>query len=103
MEVIVRRRWNGRDSASVPIGAISDLHWSKISGGVQVRAQRPFLHGYIRCDDIIDGELAHSCRHGPPPHSIKICIVKKDNIPAVMARLISIAGPCPKNSTKKKA
>jgi hypothetical protein len=27
----------------------------------------------------IDGEIGHSCRHGPPPHRIKVCMTKKDN------------------------
>ena len=28
---------------------------------------------------MIVGAVAHSCRHGPPPHRIKICITKIDN------------------------
>jgi hypothetical protein len=32
------------------------------------------------CDGMIDGELAHPCRHGgPPPHEIKVCVTKKGN------------------------
>jgi hypothetical protein len=34
---------------------------------------------YVMCDGMIDGELAHSCSHGPPPHDIKVCLLKKDN------------------------
>ena len=37
------------------------------------------MHGYVLCDRMIDGELGHSCRHGPAPHRIKICITKKGN------------------------
>lgn len=27
----------------------------------------------------VEGEVSHSCLHGPPPHSIKICITAVDN------------------------
>jgi hypothetical protein len=41
--------------------------------------QPHYLHGYVWCDGMIAGELAHSCRHGPGPHRIKVCITKIDN------------------------
>jgi len=31
------------------------------------------------CDGMIAGELSHTCRHGPPPHRVKVCITKKGN------------------------
>jgi hypothetical protein len=49
------------------------------SGGVNAPAPRAFLHGYIFCTSITEGEVAHRCRHGQSPHQIKICMVKKDN------------------------
>jgi hypothetical protein len=49
------------------------------------------------CDAMQEGTLSHSCRHGPPPHSIKVCIVKKDNAPRTFAKLVAQAGgPLPK-------
>jgi hypothetical protein len=36
---------------------------------------------------MIEGEIAHSCEHGEGPHRIKVCIVQKDNTPAVFRRL----------------
>ena len=52
---------------------------SDISGGVQHRANRHYLHAYVMCDGMIARELAHRCEHGPPPHRIKVCITKKGN------------------------
>jgi hypothetical protein len=33
----------------------------------------------VWCDSFTSGEVEHSCVHGPPPHRIKVCIVKKSN------------------------
>ena len=43
----------------------------------------------------MEGEIAHSCEHGPPPHSIKVVILKKDNRPEIFEKLLSVAGPRP--------
>jgi hypothetical protein len=86
--VTVRRQWNSPESASVASNSIENLHMSDVSGGVRARAPRAFLHGYVWCDQLIDGELAHSCRHGPGPHRIKVCVVKRDNSKAIYDYLI---------------
>jgi hypothetical protein len=49
---------------------------------------------------MVDGELAHSCRHGPPPHNILVCVLKKDN-PAIWASIEGLIGPRP--GTKRRA
>lgn len=77
--VWVRRQWNDCRIGKVLLDDISGLHWTDESGGVRARAPRPFLHGYIMCDRILEGEISHSCSHGYGPHEIKVCIVKKDN------------------------
>ena len=46
---------------------------------MQSRANRHYLHGYVWCDGMIAGELAHRCSHGPPPHRITVCVTKKGN------------------------
>jgi len=79
----VRRQWNDWRIATVKLRDFSGAHMSDQSGGVHRRSPRPFLHGYIWCDAIVEGELAHSCSHGRGPHRIKVCVVKKDNPPAV--------------------
>ena len=38
-----------------------------------------FLHGYVFCTGMVSGEISHSCRHGPPPHEVKVCITKSGN------------------------
>ena len=47
------------------------------------------------------GDIAHSCYHGPPPHSIKIVIVKKDNAPKIFKKIVEIAGPKPETYRAK--
>ena len=89
--ITIRRHWNDWHLANVRVTDIDGLHFSQTSGGVMRRSPRPFLFGYISCDAIVDGEIAHSCRHGQGPHWIKICIVKKDNAKAVYDRLAAMA------------
>jgi hypothetical protein len=85
--VTVRRQWNDWRHATVPISELDRLHLSDVSGGVAVRAPREFLHAYILCSAIVDGEIAHSCRHGRGPHYIKVCIVQRDNPKELYKRL----------------
>ena len=98
-KVRIRRQWDdGR------IGEVSedDLHhvaWDTISGGVNAPAPQPFLHGYVWCTDV-EGEIAHSCEHGPAPHWIKVCIVKKDNDSKIYQALADLAGPKPKREPR---
>ncbi len=77
--VRVRRQWNDYRLAAYPLSEVEGLHWSDISGGIQATAPRSFVHGYVWCDRMIAGELAHSCAHGRGPHRIKVCITKKHN------------------------
>lgn len=77
--VWVRRQFDDRRHAAYRIADLGGLHWSNRSGGLQHRANRHYLHAYVWCDGMIAGELAHSCRHGPGPHRIKVCITKIDN------------------------
>ena len=72
----------------MPLRSLRNVAWSEVSGGIKARTSRPFLHGYIYCNEIISGDLSHSCLHGPGPHSIKVCIVKKDNTKAVFDAIV---------------
>jgi hypothetical protein len=88
--IVVKRQWNNWRTARYYLSDIDNLHLSNISGGIQQIANRPYVHGYVRCNGMIDGELAHSGQHGPCPHAIKVCITKKDNKknwPFIEARL----------------
>ncbi len=90
-EVNVRRQWNDYKIARVKADNITGLHFSSISGGVGRPSPRPFLCGYVSCDAILSGDIAHSCQHGNPPHLIKVCLVKKDNEPQIYRRLAELA------------
>lgn len=93
-KIVVRRQWNDYRQVEVAMGNISNLRWDRLSGGVRTRSPRPMIHGYVNCQDI-EGDIAHSGAHGPHPHSIKICIVKKDNNPKVYETLRQIVGEKP--------
>jgi hypothetical protein len=90
-KVWVRRQWNDGRAIEIDIDQIQRPHWTDISGGIMKRANRLYLHGYISCALDTEGVLPHSCRHGPPPHRIKICVVKVDNTRAAMAELTARA------------
>lgn len=85
--VVVRRQWNDHRTATVPLLRIRSPHWSTVSGGVGATAPRPFIHGYIDPESIIEGEVAWSGCHHRPGREIKVCIVRKDNDNAVIERL----------------
>ena len=93
--VYIRRQWNDYRSASTEFSFIHGLHWGWFSGGVGAPCPQPFIHGYVSCADV-EGDIAHSCRHGHGPHSIKVCIVKKDNTKQMWDRLLEVAGPKPR-------
>jgi hypothetical protein len=77
IRVWVRRQWNDWRHPQCKLSDISRLRWD--SGGVKQRTPRTFLHGYVFCDEMVSGELAHSCRRGSAPHCVKVCITKKGN------------------------
>jgi len=81
--------------ASYPLDSIRRPHWSDVSGGVYARAPQPLLHAYVMCDEMLEGEIDHSGEHGPCPHEIKVCIVKKDNDPEIYDEVKSAAEPRP--------
>lgn len=89
--VWVRRQWNDWRSAKYRFEDLDGVHWSDLSGGIQVAAPRAFLHAYVWCDALLEGELAHSCRHGQGPHRIKVCIVQKDNPKPIITELKALA------------
>ncbi|WP_145980802.1 hypothetical protein [Magnetospirillum sp. ME-1] len=93
--VVVRRQWNdSAHQATYRLADVRGFHWSWQSGGVKAPAPRAYIHAYVLCDAMLDGDLSHSCRHGPPPHEIKVCIVKKDN-PKLFAQIEKQAGEKP--------
>ena len=89
--VTVRRQWNDWRTAEYKLCNVDGLHLSDQSGGVNASASQEFIHGYVQCDGMESGELAHSGSHGPCPHQIKVCFVKKDNNKKVFALVSQMA------------
>jgi hypothetical protein len=92
--VKVRRQPDDRRIATYDLQNVWGLRWDNVGGGV-MRGSAMHVYGYVMCDGMIDGELAHSCRHGPPPHEIKVCITKKHN-EQLWPQILQIVGPKPK-------
>ncbi len=89
--VVIRRHWNDYRKGVVLFRCIKGLHWSHYSGGICASSPYLMMMGYIWCTDIISGEVAHSCCHGPAPHWIKVTIVQKDNPRNIVRELKKIA------------
>ena len=88
-KVVVRRQWNDYRQGTVRFEDLEEPHWSQYSGGVYTRANQPYIHAFVSCDAIFEGEVAHTCLHGKGPHRIKVCIVRKDNDPAIYAKILA--------------
>ena len=93
--VSVRRQWDSWEVAQVYVGDVTNLLWDLTSGGVKETAPEAFLYGFIWCDTIVSGNVAHSCLHGTAPHSIKVCILRRDNAPRIYHYFENLAGPKP--------
>ena len=98
--VSVRRNWNSWEVAQVYDGEVSNPLWDLESGGVRASSPEALIYGYVWCDAIVSGSIAHSCLHGTAPHSIKICILRKDNPPRIYNHFIALVGPKPDNWRK---
>lgn len=62
--VWVRRQWDSSLSASYRFADLRGLHLGDVSGGIGKRANQEYVHAYVACDAMIDGDLDHSCQHG---------------------------------------
>lgn len=93
--VSVRRQWNSWEVAEVAVGEVANPLWDLAGGGVKETAPEALIYGYVLCDAIISGSLAHSCLHGTAPHSIKVCILRKDNSPRLYNHFMELVGPKP--------
>jgi hypothetical protein len=96
----VRRQPTDWRAAQYDRAQVAGLHWRDVSGGVNASLPHPFVHGYVLCNAMISAELPHSCRHGPPPHSVLVSLLKKDN-PDLWPDIEQEIGPGP--GTKKRA
>jgi len=91
--VKARRQPGDYRLATYPLERVYRMRWDNVGGGIQQRSAM-HVYGYVLCNELIGGKLAHSCRHGQPPHEIKVCITKKHN-EQVWPRIPEIVGPKP--------
>src|SRR5687767_7034922 len=47
------------------------MRWDYIGGGIGPRSQWR-VYAYVMCDAMLSGKIAHSCKHGPPPHNLRL-------------------------------
>lgn len=99
--VWVRRQPGDYRMAKYKVSDIKKLHWSDISGGVKAQLDQNYLCCYVRCDELIDGNIAHSCAHGEGPHRIKVCVIKSDNSELLYKKLAELAGTRSKPQPQK--
>jgi hypothetical protein len=79
LTVSVRRHPKDWQTAVYRLSDIDGPHRDTVSGGVGRKTSHDAWFGYVMCDGAVSGEVAHTCRHGPAPHRIKICIPKTCN------------------------
>jgi hypothetical protein len=89
--VYVRRDWNDRRIGKVRWSDLGNLRWDTVSGGTQIESRKPFVYAHVWCNRV-QGDIAHSCLHGPAPHNIKVCLIQNDN-KCFWNRIIKIVGP----------
>jgi hypothetical protein len=91
----VRRHPTDRRIGKVRLGDIQHIQWRTQSGGRKSRFMaQPFVFGRIPCTQIVEGRIAHTCQHGPPPHEVLVCMCQKDNpkeLAVLMAHLANRA------------
>ena len=100
--ISVRRHPQDWKTAAYRYGDIEDIRWDTFAGGVGRATPNPMLFGYVWCDGMISGKIGHSCIHGPPPHRIKVCLVKKLNVP-IWRQILERAPPRPTKVRRRRA
>jgi hypothetical protein len=103
--VTVRRQWDdtGR-TGRVRLADLRHFHYRTSSGGYgkQTGFGKPYLHARMWCDKLADGEIGHSCRHGPPPHEVLVCITQTDNGKPLYTQLAALAADQPAAGSARK-
>ena len=89
------RRYPTGTAGKVPLDAFSLAGWGSRSGGLQRNTPGYFIFGYISCEAVIEGNVAHSGSHGWCPHRIKVCVTRSGNDPVVFEALASRSGSKP--------
>ena len=80
--ICVQGQWNGWKTAEVRLRDLLEVHWRQPSG-----APRALVHGYIRCTDILSGEIPHTCQQSDPSHRLLVCVIKRHSAPSTYEEL----------------
>jgi hypothetical protein len=84
--IIVRRRWDDPQSATVALKHARELAIKDQPGGICGPIPRPFLFARVWCDHFIEGAAIHTCDLRTAPHELELCVLERDN-PDVYATL----------------
>lgn len=101
--VYVRRHTDDEKLGTVKYRSLRAVSWRRISGGINKRDGQFMLYAKVWCNEFLDGTtVSHSCRHGAPPHDIRVVIQKCDNEKDVYEQLAKEAGERPKEEWRGK-
>lgn len=81
--ICVQGEWDGWKTAEVRLQDLLDVHWRQ-----PIRAPRSLVHGYVRCTDLLAGEIPHPCEHAGVPHRLLVCVIKRHNAPSAYEELV---------------
>ena len=80
--IVVRRRWDDPEFASVAIQHARELTIRDQPGGICSPVPRPFLFARVWCDHLIAGAAIHTCDCRTAPHELELCVLERDNADA---------------------
>ena len=86
--ICVQGEWDGWKTGEVRLRDLREIHWRQ-----PVHAPRLLVHGYIRCTDLIAGEIPHACDRVGMPHRLLVCVIKRHSAPSAFEELVRRAGP----------
>jgi hypothetical protein len=78
----VQSDWKSPRGAMVRLGDLREVHWDQTGD-----APRRLVHGYIACSQIVTGYLPHACCDESAPHRLRVCVLKRHNLPMVYEEL----------------
>ena len=78
--ILVKRYPTSYQIAEVNENALSNIHWSDISGGARVRMPNTMLCGYMDYSEAVDsGIIVPAGRDDNGYNDVKVCVCKNDN------------------------
>jgi hypothetical protein len=86
--ICVQGEWDGWKTGEVRLRDLQNIHWRQ-----PIHAPRLLVHGYIRCTDLITGEIPHVCDRSGTPHRLLVCVIKRHSAPSAFEELVRRAGP----------